>query len=267
MSQKAPALQSTKDYSRFELCQFNRNIQKTKYLKESMRKHGYIAAYPIHCEKGPGSRLRIKAGHHRFEVAQELGIAVFFVVSDDDAGIAELEWATNKWTIQNYLESYTRCGLPDYATVTEYVNRTGIPASLAISMLGGECASSGNLLEKFKLGKFSVSGEEHAEQVADVVVFCHEKGIKSRDTIFIQSLSRCMFVEEFSPEIFKVRAASNISMFKPCRSIVEQTSIFEAVYNMKARAENKVPLAFLTSKAMSARNAVSKAIAKKGGVK
>lgn len=258
MSQKAPTLQSTKEYSRFELCQFNRNIQKTKYLKESMQKHGYIAAYPIHCERGVGNRLRIKAGHHRFEVAQELGLAVYFVISEDSAGIAELEWATNKWTIQNYMESYSRCGLPDYVKVAEYVERTQIPISLAISMLGGEAASSNNLLDKFKLGRFVVTGEEHAALVADIVAFCFERGIKSRDAVFIQSLSRCLFAPEFNPEVFKSRAASNVAMFKPCRSIAEQTLIFESVYNMKARSDNRMPLAFLVSRAMAARNIINK---------
>lgn len=258
MSQKAPTLQSTKEYSRFELCQFNRNIQNTKYLKESMLKHGYIAAYPIHCVRGVGNRLRIKAGHHRFEVAQELGIPVYFVVCDDDAEIPMFERSTNKWTVQNYLESHSRCGLPDYVKLAEYIERTKIPVSLAVSMLGGECASSNNLLGKFKLGTFVVTGEEHAEKVADIVAFCSEIGIKSRDSVFIQSLSRCLFTPEFSPEVFKARASSNVAMFKPCRSISEQMLVFESVYNMKARADNRVPLAFLVSRAMSVRNAINK---------
>jgi hypothetical protein len=258
MSQKAPTLQSTKEYSRFELCQFNRNIQKTKFLKESMQKHGFIPAYPIHCERGPGNRLRIKAGHHRFEVAQELGISVYYVISDDSAGIAELEWATNKWTIKNYLESYSRCGMADYVKLAEYVERTQIPLSLAISMLGGECASSGNLLNRFKLGKFVITGEAHAEMVADIVLFCSRKGIRSRDVIFIQSLSRCLFTPEFNAESFKAKAKINVAMFKPCRSVAEQTAIFEAVYNMKTRADNRMPLAFMVSKAMAARSISSK---------
>lgn len=68
-------LLSTKDYSRFELCQFNRSVAKTKNLRDSMKEHGFIPAYPIHCTL-KGGKLQIKAGHHRFEVAQELGLAV-----------------------------------------------------------------------------------------------------------------------------------------------------------------------------------------------
>jgi hypothetical protein len=258
MSQKAPTLQSTKDYSRFELCQFNRSVEKKKHLLESMRKYGYIPAYPLHCTKGDGNRLQIKGGHHRFECAQELGIAVYFVVSNDDASIHVLEEATTRWSIKDYLESFARCGLGDYAKVKEYHEKTGIPIGLCISMLGGEAAGSSNLVAKFKQGKFVVKDELHAATVADVVAHCAEHGIKAVDSIFVQSLSRCLFCSEFSPDIFKVRAANNSSLFKPSRSIVEQTAIFETVYNMKARTENKVPLAFLTNRAMAARNVFNK---------
>lgn len=260
MSTKKPVLLSTKDYTKFELCQFNRSVDKKKHLLESLRKHGYIAAYPMHCTQGADGRLRIKAGHHRFECSQELGIPVYYVVSEDDASIHSLEEATIRWSIKDYLESYARLALPDYVRVKEYHETTGIPIGLCISMIGGEAAGSSNMIPKFKQGKFVAKDTHHAATVADVVKHCCEHGIKAKDFIFIQSLSRCLFVQEFSPEIFKLRAAANAPMFKPCRSIIEQTAIFEAVYNMKARAENKVPLAFLTNRAMAARSVSGKAL-------
>lgn len=257
MSQK-PTLQSTKDYTKFELCQFNRNVEKTRHLKESMKSHGFIPAYPIHCVKLPSGRLQIKAGHHRFEVAQELGIAVYFVVSNDAATIHELEKATTTWKQKDYMVSFAKCGMHDYAKVKEFHERTGISLGVCISMLAGESGGSHNKTEDFKNGTFKVTKEglKHAEQVASVVMFCGDVGIKSRDVIFVQALSRCMFVPQFSAETFKKRCEVNAAMFHPCRSVAEQTELFESVYNRAALAANRLPLAFLTNQVMATRSAV-----------
>ena len=249
-------LHSTKDYSKFELCQFNRSVEKTKFLRESMKKHGFISAYPIHCNNGDGGRLLIKAGHHRFEVAQELGLAVFYVVTEDAATIHELEKATTRWSLQDYMESFAKCGSEAYAKVKEYHDRTGIPLQQCISMLGGESAASGNQAIKFKHGDFKLAEWTHAETVADIVLHCKSLGIKATDYIFVQTLSRCMFVPEFSPEIFKLRAATNVARFKPCRLATDQLALFEEIYNMKSHAQNRVPLMFLANKVMSERKAV-----------
>lgn len=255
---KAPALQSTKDYSKFVLCDFNRNVEKKKYLRQSMEKHGYIPAYPMHCSVGEKGLLQIKAGHHRFEVARELGIAVFYVVSSDAATIHELEKATTTWKQKDYMVSFAKCGMQDYVKVQEFHERTGISLGVCISMLAGDSGGSHNKTEDFKHGKFKVTedGIKHAEKVASVVMHCSDCGIKSHDVIFVQSLSRCMFVPQFSVETFKRRAETNVSMFKPCRSVVEQTDLFESVYNRSALAANRLPLAFLANQAMANRNAV-----------
>jgi hypothetical protein len=272
-SDKTPKLLSTKDYAGFLLCQFNRNVEKTKYLEQSMKAHGFIPAYPIHATRTADGRLQIKAGHHRFEVAKSLGITIYYVISNDEATIHELEKATTTWKQKDYLTSFAKCGLGDYQIVAEFFERTGISLGHCISMFSGETASSNNKTDAFKNGTFTVTqdGIQHAEEVGEVVSHCGDCGIKSRDSIFVSALSRCLFVKEFSKETFKRRAENNVSMFKPCRSIAEQTELFESVYNRNATIANRLPLAFLTNKVMAGRNAALKhsvnGNAKKGGVK
>ena len=62
----------TNNSGKFELCSFNRDLDKTQRIEESMKKHGYIPAYPIHCVKNGTGKFKIKAGHHRFYVARKL---------------------------------------------------------------------------------------------------------------------------------------------------------------------------------------------------
>lgn len=252
-----PKLQTTKDYSKFELCQFNRSVTKKKHLLASMKEHGFIPAYPIHCTRTAGKMLQIKAGHHRFECAQELGIPVYFVVSDDDATIHELEKATNKWRMADYLESHMRCGNAAYRRLYEYHSETGISLNMCVSMLGGESATSGNLIQRFKDGTFVIRGEEHASQVRDVVLHCGAIGADI-DQKFVAAVSRCLRVPEFSVAIFKTRAANNASMFRKCRTLDEQMQLFEEIYNFKATAKTRLPLCFLADQTMKARSVVSR---------
>ena len=255
---KRNILHSTKDYSKFKLCQFNRSVEKKKFLRESMKKHGFISAYPIHCNEDESNQLHIKAGHHRFEVAKELGIAIFYVVTEDAATIHELEKATTTWTVKDYLNSFAKVGVDAYVRVKEYYERTGIPLMHCVSMLGGESAGSNNLMSRFKYGEYKLADTTHAETVADIVIHCKSIGIKATDSIFVQSISRCLFVPEFSPEIFKLRASSNVAKFKPIRTVAEQTVLFEEIYNMKAHTQNRLPLVFLTNKVMASRSIASK---------
>jgi hypothetical protein len=255
---KPNCLHSTKDYTKFELCQFNRNVEKTKHLRDSMKKHGYIPAYPIHCVKAASGKLQIKAGHHRFEVAQELGIAVYYVVSNDDATIHELEKSTIQWSQKDFMQSFVRCGNTHYIRLQEFHERTGMPLGICIAMLSGRTASSRSKVGKFKYGEFVIDeqGAAHAEQVAAIVRFCGDAGIKANDSIFIQAVSRCLCVSQFSAETFKKRCESNVSMIRPCRTLDEQTELFELIYNRNATAANRLPLAFLANQAMATRNAV-----------
>lgn len=250
-----PKLMTTKDYSRFELCQFNRNVTKTKNLRESMKQYGFIPAYPIHCV-AKGSRLLIKAGHHRFEVAQELGIPVFYVVSEDAATIHELEKATTRWSVTDYLESHVRCGSEDYKKLKEYHDETGIPLQMCVSILGGESAGSSNKMQQFKDGAFRILGQQHADDIKRIVCHCQSLGINVNQN-FVNALSRCLRVEEFSIETFLTRATSNKNDFRKCRTVDEQMRHFEDIYNYKAQHQNKLALCFLADQVMKKRMCIN----------
>jgi hypothetical protein len=247
-----PKLMSTNDYARFELCPFNRSVAKTNSLRESMKQHGFIPAYPIHCE-AKGSRLLIKAGHHRFEVARGLGIPVFYVVSDDTATIHELERATNRWTVNDYLESHVGAGYEDYARLKLYHERTGIPLGMCVSMLSGESASSCNKLQDFKDGNFRISGEDHANQVSRIVVYCKSLDVQVNQN-FIAAISRCLRVEEFSGEAFLVKIERHKDAVKKCRTVKEQMQHFEEIYNYKSLHQHRLSLCFLADKVMQSRS-------------
>lgn len=209
-----------------------------------MRRHGFINAYPMHVMKNGSGKLKVKAGHHRLSAAKDLGIPVYFVVSDDNATIQELENATNPWTMKDYLTSYVRQGRPEYIEVYKYVEETGISLGNAISLIAGEEAMSRNKTEQFRNGNFKPGNPVHADKVKDIVLFMKSKNIGfASHSLFVGALSKIIFVHEFDPERFKKKVAVHKSIFEKQPDIKSYLDAIEAVYNRQSK--DKLPLAFL----------------------
>jgi hypothetical protein len=246
----------TGDYSKFKLCNFNRDVKNTKELKASMASHGYIPAHPLHCVLVDGM-LHIKDGHHRFEVAKSLGIPVWYVVCDDEATIHDLQKTTTSWKVADYADSYARSGRDEYQRVKQYQSETGIPLGMCISMLGGECATSSNKVKEFKQGRFTITpeGEAHAAQMRTIILKLKELGI-SPGHILIMSLSRLLFVKEFSVTTFLERMAANSGELKKFGNVEGQALNLEYIYNRNAKS-HRLNIAFLADEVMNKRKIVS----------
>ncbi len=251
-------LQATKDYSKFDLCKFNRDVRtdtrQMKALKESMRKHGYLDAYPIHCVRNGGDKLLIKAGHHRFMAAQELGLAVKFVIEEnDDTTIFELEGTTSAWSVKDYLEGFVRNGKPEYIKIREFHRRTNIPLSTCLGLLIGN-SSPGNYTRAFKTGTYRVVGQEFAERVARLCDSC--KGIckVSTDARFVEAMARVAMIPSFIDRRFCQSAKKHGgSIIKKAATIAQYTEMIEAVYNY--HTGEKSPLTFLADEEARKRKA------------
>lgn len=212
-----------------------------------MRRYGWIDAYPMHTVRSENGKLKIKAGHHRFTVAKKLGIAVKFVVcDDDDISIQELERTTNQWSLKDYLKSFVHSGKEAYITVKEYHERTGINLTSSISMLGGQAAASTNLQIKFKNGSFCLGDPTHAGIIADLVSHCKKCGIIfATHNLFVQALSKVAWVEQFDINRLKHKISVSPSLLEKQATLALFIDVLEMLYNRQCK--DKVPLAFLAN--------------------
>lgn len=237
-------VQETSNYGRFELLEFNRKVENIKRLEESMRIHGWISAYPMHVVKNGNGKLKIKAGHHRFEVARKLGIPVKFVVCDDEADIYELERSTTPWSVEDYLTSHISSGFHDYLVVKNYHEYTGIHLAQCISLLAGESASSMNWLKRFKQSSYRLGDPTHATIVGDIIVYCRKLSIPfATNSIFVQAVSKVVWVDEFDPNVLKNKIRSHRQIMVKQASKKDYVNLLDTVYNYKST--KKIPLAFL----------------------
>lgn len=247
-------IQETTDYSKFDICGFNRDVKKTKSLEISMKKHGWIDAYPAHVTKVNG-RLEIKAGHHRFTVAQRLGIPVKFVVCDDTATIHDLECSTVQWKNQDYVTSYIRMGNPHYIELGEYCNAYGITLGTAASMFHGQAAGSGNVLKFLKTGQFVIKERNHPYMVASLVELMTNLGFKhSSSKLFVYALSRILFVKELDVARLRKKIQAHYQFLKNPSSMISAQDNLEEIYNKQSKA--RLPLAFLADAVAKARSSI-----------
>lgn len=238
-------IQITHDYSLFDLHEFNRDTRQLSMLEKSMKKYGWIDAYPMHVVRSGSKKLQIKGGQQRFEVAKRLGIPVKFVMCDDGGvSIHELEKATNTWTMDDYLTSYIRQGLPEYIAVKEYVEDTGVPLCCAVSLLAGETAGSNNKTAAFKDGRFKRGSQVHANSMKTIINHMKCKKIPfASSSLFVQALSKTLWVDEFSISRFIKKVSAHAHLFEKQPSLLSYLDEIERIYNRGDR--NKAPIAFL----------------------
>jgi len=238
----------TNNSKNFELLSFNRDVGKTVRLEESMKKHGFIPAYPIHCVRNGTDKFKIKAGHHRFYVARKLGIPFYYVVCDDNASIFELEDTTEKWTVKDYLAAHSRLGKNhDYLKLDEYVEQTGIGIKSAMSMLAGQSAGSGNFGHEFKNGTYKIREDsDHAWVVKDIVLHAKKCGVAFYNkNLFVQAISKIVWVDNFSISRLKSKMHLFAGFIEKKANLQQYLEMMEEIYNRQSR--DKVPLAFLAA--------------------
>jgi len=245
----------TRNYGMFALHNLNRDVNKIAKLEKSMKANGWIPAYPMHVVR-EGGHLKIKGGHHRFEVARKLGIPVKYVVCEDRATIHELEEATTRWDWQDYLASHGRAGNANYLKVKKYQDETGIPLTCIVSMLGGDTAGSGNHAKAFKSGALKVKDTSHIGLVSDFVTIAKSAGFSgATNRNFVIALSKIAKANGIDLARLKAKMKAHPYLFQKQTSVDAYLDMLQEIYNRQR--SDKVPLAFIANAAARARNAVA----------
>jgi len=256
MSEKIVVRQTT-NYGMFELLPFNRDVKNTRELEASLRTHGWIHSKPLDViPKGNTGKYLIRDGHNRFIAAQKLGIPILYVVCKDDADVFRLVNTTRMWTVSDFLESHCRTGKEDYLEAKRYCTETGIPVGLALSMLMGQTAGSGNWGERFKRGNYQINrSSNHAAIMKDLVLLCKTCGVEFYNkSLFVQALSRVVFTKEVDLSRLKTKIKKFAHAMSKRSSLDQYLEMFEELYNWKSTS--KIPVKFLAHEAAKKRSAV-----------
>lgn len=243
----------TTDYSIFEVCEFNREVKKTKKLSASLKREGWVNAYPLHVRKNGKGKFKIIGGHHRFEEAQKLGLPVKYVVCTDTMDVCEIEDATNPWRMPDYLSAYIQIGDNDYIAIKDMSVQTGMGLSTCMSLLNGDLGVGFNGASNFRKGEFVIRARDYADKVASIVMLIkdHKKEWASSNAS-VNAIARIIKAGHADMTRFKKKINTFHQLLKKQATMQMYMDMFEDIYNRSERG-SRVPLAFLTNETLRER--------------
>lgn len=238
-------LQSTTDYSLFQMHEFNRSLHDNKVLEQSMRRHGFMPSCAIHCTRTSTGKLKVIRGHHRLHYAERLSLPVWYIVDDTYTDLFDLEGAsTGTWSLKDFVEARARAGDAGAQKILEFKRETGIDLATCCSLVGGESAASGNKQRQVKQETFKIGSMQHAYEVARVVERCKLLKVPfATSRSFVHAISMVLRCKEcdINTLLHRLDQAAGIMMKRATRS--DYLDELEAVYNRGTR--NPIPLAHI----------------------
>lgn len=254
--QKEEVLVSS-DYERFVPHGHQRIIQpgQVKKLMTSMKQYGFMPSSPIACFRD-GANFRIIDGHHRHAAASTLKIPLYFMLLSADMECAVGDTNIGKpWTNVEWARKYALEGRPHYLTLNKYVV-SGIPLSLAASLLYGHEAGTGNVNRLLQTGDFVVKETARIDKILalinDIADICPAAKTRS----FIEALSRALGVKGFDISRLQTKIEARPKELIKTATSQQMLELLEKIYNYNA--QDKIPLAFMAREAASNRSAAKK---------
>ena len=241
MSRKIPCLKRTTDYSIFEMHKENRDIRSIVLLTESMSTFGFCPGCAIHVQPGKNGKLRVMRGHHRLDVAKDLGLPVWYIIDDTPIDIYRLEGSSNQaWSGGDFAIARRRGGDKYCRELLRFKEKNNLTLGASARLLG----NGSGWTKGIKQGTFRVADTGHADKVAEVANFCFEQGLLfARSTAFVLALSSAMQIPEFDPDHFVAKVGLYPATMNRRGMLSDYLGEIEAVYNYHTRTNKQIPVA------------------------
>lgn len=196
-------------------------------------------------------RLVIVDGQHRYAIAKELGLAVYFVETENHVDVAAINRAQNKWAPLDYAMSFAQRGNKEYAKLLQFHADHNLPISVCMSLLTGSPRNADSI-HAFREGRWSVTDVEFAENVAAIHSSFVRFGKFANTSAFLSAVGACCHVPNFKPSQLIAHAHRCPQKLLPYSTRDAMLQMLEEVYNYGMG--NKMPLRLPAIEAMEARN-------------
>jgi len=242
-----PQLKTTKNYSLFSSDSANRSVEKITKIKNSIKRHGFLPAYPLLVTRN-GNQLIVKDGQHRLAASSALGVEVYYVeIESSNLSIPEINCAQRPWTVRDYVNSYANSGNHHYAQLLQFSDESRAPLGLCAALLCRGASVGGNGTRTVRDGLFKVNSLDIARSVIGLSNIASKHVKWSRHTGFLDALYKCHLADGFSA----ARMSDRISSAPFLLTLQPTTDMFldmlEKVYNY--RLKDQFPLKFVATQA------------------
>jgi hypothetical protein len=248
---------TTKNYSIFRLIEDNRkitlNTKVRKELRESMSKYGWWVAHPMDCTRLPGGQLLVRDGQHRLQIAQELGISVRYVVSNDNIDVADINRMQVPWKVVDYAERYAKQGNEHYKELLSFCEEHKIAMQIGIALLFGNMEPN-NAYRNFKSGGFKVKDRGYANVCVRIYNLIREYAPESANRNAMAAIQACVRVPGFDVSRMIAAIKRRFDLLKRYGTRDAYLDVFQDIYNDHVRKNKCVPLKFNANQCLASRN-------------
>lgn len=237
-SQTAPMVKdsnqvhTTTDYFLFKSIDGNRNknLLHLNRLRKSMEQNYLFTVIIVN------ERYEIIDGQHRFDVIQELGLPLNYIICPG-YGLNEvhvLNQNSKNWVADDYLQGYCDLNYPNYIAFKNFCKKHDLNTSSALLLLNNGNRSKG-AIDVFNSGKFVITDINHAEKIAYML-----NHIKPMYKGYSRSAFICAILKLSKNPNFEIIEFITKLKLQPlalfdCVNVDQYVALIEEIYNYRRR--------------------------------
>jgi ParB-like nuclease domain len=235
-----PIIQKTDDYSIFKYIGFNREKNKNHIdsLKKILQKENLLHLHPILLNE----KMEVVDGQHRLEAAKELGLEIFYIVSNLSYDhILNSNLFQKRLSLNDVIKFFSlKDKLPDYILLQDYITILSLNPKSIVGLIFGN--SSRHIFDFIKKGSFKFPSdmkliEKLTNSFLKFVNFCKEKRVAPFSMFstsnFTISYRNLILLSNFNEEIFFSKLELRWFDLKPQLNAKEWTRQLIGIYNWK----------------------------------
>ncbi len=232
-------IKSTKDYSIFKKCEFNRALdpKNVAKIRDSINSRNLLNMRPILVNED----MEIIDGQHRLEVAKQLQLEIYYQIDKTSKieDIILLNANQKNWIIQDYLNYFSKQGLEPYLKFERYMKDHKIKMNVALSLFG---VRGGGDLDKFRRGRFEFP--ENLDETNKLLFyfknmssFVQKRYVGNKSFLEASNFGRTFFNffsrKDISFEKFMEKLEIKMEWLRRASSLGAYLDIFKSIYNYK----------------------------------
>lgn len=229
MSSDVPIIHKTRDYDKFTLIDTNRTITNNRSLRNAIVKCNKLKFHPIVVN----SNYQITDGQHRWNIAKELGIDLYYVIdpSPNVEDIQMMNIGNKNWTTDNHIEFFMKQDYEAYKNIMMYKEITGLNTTLIITTFAKR--PRGLKYDHFREGKMEMKfTHEKALQYAEAIgmIVDYVRKIEGRKGVRIQfyyALAKFVVTENPNPVQFIKKLAAKPDILYTCVTMMVTNNIYQ----------------------------------------
>jgi hypothetical protein len=221
------------DYDQFKLSTFNRDPSHYKRVMESVKSHDYTMYQPILVSR----EMEIVDGRNRFLACKELGLPIYFIVSQEIHiyAAADINQASKNWTNMDYARHYAQRGNDAYIMLLDrcakYDHRISVVGSFGKMKDGARSVS-----QNIKKGTFEFRDDLDIDEFFEHISIFNEYFDFAKKEKFVKAALKLYFHPKYVGEKMEQKLKLNSSIVREQSKVGDMANELVKLYNFHTRA-------------------------------